>query len=67
MPRPVFHEEKCKGCELCLDVCPMGIIVMSQGFNGKGYHPAACADETKCVGCALCAKSCPDLVIEINE
>jgi 2-oxoglutarate ferredoxin oxidoreductase subunit delta len=67
MPKPIFREEKCKGCELCLDVCPKNIIVMSPDFNAKGYHPATCPDADECVGCALCAKACPDVVIEIYE
>lgn len=67
MPRPVFREERCKGCELCKDACPKNIIVMVERFNEKGYHPAACSDAEKCIGCAICAKACPDVVIEIVE
>ncbi len=67
MPRPVFREDRCKGCELCTTVCPKKIVVMSNHFNAKGYHPATCSDETLCIGCALCAKMCPDVVIEIHK
>lgn len=67
MPRPIFNEERCKGCELCTVACPHKIIVLADRFNSKGYRPATCIDETKCVGCALCAKTCPDIVIEIHK
>jgi 2-oxoglutarate ferredoxin oxidoreductase subunit delta len=65
MPKPVFREERCKGCELCTVVCPKKIIVMSDHFNSKGYRPSSCSDESQCIGCALCARTCPDVVIEI--
>ena len=41
MPGKVsFREERCKGCELCLYVCPRHIIVLRSTTNAKGYHPA---------------------------
>lgn len=67
MPRPVFREERCKGCELCTVVCPKKIVIIADRFNNKGYKPATCSDESKCIGCALCAKACPDIVIEIYK
>jgi 2-oxoglutarate ferredoxin oxidoreductase subunit delta len=65
LPKPVFQQDRCKGCELCTVVCPKKIIVMSEGFNAKGYRYSTCSDELQCIGCALCAKTCPDVVIEI--
>jgi len=67
MPKPVFYEERCKGCELCTVVCPKKILVLSERINNKGYHPSTCIDESQCIGCMLCAKTCPDLVIEIHN
>ena len=65
MPKPVFREDRCKGCELCTMACPKKIIVMADHFNSKGYRPSTCSDESQCIGCALCARTCPDVVIEI--
>ncbi len=67
MPRPVFAQERCKGCQLCTTACPKQIVVMSSQFNSKGYNFSTCIDEAKCIGCALCAKTCPDSVIEIYK
>lgn len=67
MPRPVFNEERCKGCELCTVVCPKKIVAIADRFNSKGYRPAHCTDEAQCIGCMLCAKTCPDVVIEIHK
>ncbi|GAB4117350.1 MAG: ferredoxin family protein [Candidatus Caldatribacteriota bacterium] len=65
MAKIVIDEERCKGCELCLEACPQKIIVMAEGFNKKGYHPAQQINPEKCTGCAFCALTCPDVAIEV--
>jgi 2-oxoglutarate ferredoxin oxidoreductase subunit delta len=62
-----FDREVCKGCELCISVCPKNILGLEDAPNAKGYMPATCVDESQCVGCASCAKICPDSVITIME
>lgn len=67
MPRPVFNEEGCKGCELCMVACPKKIVTLAARINSKGYRPATCFDIGACTGCTLCAKACPDVAIEIYK
>lgn len=67
MPRPVFREERCKGCGLCVHFCPKKILKLSESFNAKSYNPSQCIDEKQCIGCAICAKTCPDMVIEVYK
>ena len=55
----------CKGCELCFDACPKGLLEKGDGANAKGFYPARCRDDQACTGCALCALICPDLAIEV--
>lgn len=55
--------EGCKGCILCVDVCPPRVLVMSEDVNGKGYRYPLLLDG--CTGCELCAKICPDFVIDV--
>jgi len=62
-----FNVEHCKGCELCVSVCPKQIIKMSEKFNSKGYRPATVTEQEKCLGCAFCARICPDVVIEVYK
>ncbi len=58
--------EHCKGCELCMGVCPQNVIRLSDAFNAKGYHPAQLIDPNlDCTGCAVCAVICPDAVITV--
>ena len=59
-----FRIEECKGCELCLEACPQGCLVMSPDLNRKGYHYAILASDT-CTGCINCALVCPDAVITV--
>lgn len=60
--------EKCKGCGLCKDNCPRGLISMSEDkHNQKGYYPAVISDQEKCVSCALCAVMCPDCAIKVEK
>ena len=65
-----FRRDRCKGCGLCITVCPKNIIVMEETTtNRKGYHPATVRPEDmeKCVGCASCAKICPDSIITVER
>lgn len=62
-----FRQDRCKGCGLCVAVCPKHILTLESGTNVKGYHPASCTDEAACIGCASCAKMCPDSIITIEK
>lgn len=63
MSRIVFLEERCKGCRLCVDACPVGIIRPSGRFNHQGYEVMTASDG--CTGCASCATMCPDTAIRV--
>ena len=65
--RVTFDRDRCKGCELCIAVCPRHIIGMDSATNGRGYHPAAVECMEECTGCASCARMCPDSVITVER
>ncbi len=65
MSRITIDKEKCKGCGLCVLACPKNLIVMSDEFNKKGYHPASFSSGEDCTGCGFCFQVCPDVVIEV--
>lgn len=63
-----FFEERCKGCELCVSVCPKKIISLNkEKFNSKGYNPAFIREQDKCIACGNCAIMCPDSVIMVER
>ncbi len=67
--RITIDRERCKGCYLCISVCPQGNIIASTELNGKGYYPAEFRENDEegktCVACAMCATICPDIAIEV--
>jgi 2-oxoglutarate ferredoxin oxidoreductase subunit delta len=60
----IIDAERCKGCGLCVTVCPKNVISISEKANGKGYFPAE-ATGPNCTGCTNCATVCPDCAIEV--
>ena len=67
MSRVIINAERCKGCSLCVQVCPKKCLAQAADvFNTKGYHPAAQISD-ECTGCAMCAMMCPDVAIKVEK
>ena len=68
MAKLTFQTDRCKGCGLCVNACPKGILAIAKDkLNQKGHHPAELTDPEACVGCASCAIMCPDCIIEVER
>ena len=65
IPRGEVHiiEDRCKGCGFCVEYCPKEVLVLSEEFNKKGYHPPKVVKSGECVNCNLCEMICPDFAI----
>lgn len=59
-----INKNRCKGCGLCIEICPQRILKISKMFNISGYHFVEIS-ENNCKGCKMCAIICPDTAIEI--
>ena len=52
-----IDQEKCSGCGLCVDICPLEAISLE---NGK-----AKVDKDTCTECGQCVDECPNKAISI--
>lgn len=55
-----INENWCKGCELCIDICPKYVL-------GKRMMKAVVIEENKCISCGLCEEICPDFAIQVRR
>ena len=63
-----FKTDNCKGCGLCVDVCPKQVLALAEEqINKKGHHPVVAVNESACIGCAFCATMCPDCIIKVEK
>ena len=41
MAKLTFDTNRCKGCGLCVEACPKGLLAIARDkINQKGHHPA---------------------------
>ncbi|HOO55769.1 MAG TPA: ferredoxin family protein [bacterium] len=67
MPKIIIDSEECKGCYLCIEVCPKKSIEIGNKLNSKGYYPAVPVKDGTCSGCESCMLVCPDMAIEVYD
>jgi len=51
----------CKGCSLCIGVCPKSVLELSDRMKSTPMR------EGDCIGCRQCENICPDFAITIRE
>lgn len=54
----------CKGCGLCIERCPTGVIQWSSDFGAYGTNRVTVEAEG-CITCKICADYCPDAAISV--
>jgi electron transport complex protein RnfB len=57
---PQWNNDLCLACEICIDRCPTGALVM-----GNANIPEVNSDQ--CIGCGVCATGCPNEAIFLVE
>ncbi|CCB80860.1 MULTISPECIES: 4Fe-4S binding protein [Helicobacter] len=65
---PVWvNEQRCKGCDLCVSVCPAGVLGMGVRLDHVLGKVAKVAYPESCIGCCKCELGCPDFAIYVAE
>jgi 2-oxoglutarate ferredoxin oxidoreductase subunit delta len=67
MPNIEINPKWCKGCYICVDVCPRKVLEIDQTTFQKGRHPVLVAHPEDCTICRQCELLCPDLAITVSN
>ncbi|MBT3327859.1 MAG: 4Fe-4S binding protein [Gemmatimonadales bacterium] len=54
----VVDNERCTGCEICIDACP------DEAISVKGI---AAVDSRLCIGCGTCIPECPNEALSLGQ
>ncbi|MDD4366953.1 MAG: 4Fe-4S binding protein [Eubacteriales bacterium] len=57
----------CKGCVICLSICPKKIFVRSKKRNDYGTNMPEAVNRDACLFCGMCERLCPDGAISVRK
>ncbi|MDP8229024.1 MAG: 4Fe-4S binding protein [Candidatus Electryoneaceae bacterium] len=60
-----IYEHYCKGCEICVEVCPKGVLDMVTASDRWEGTMVKVININACNACMLCEYECPDFAIEV--
>jgi len=55
----------CKGCVICVDVCPKNVLAMADAPDKWEGQVAIVVNLEACTRCMLCEVHCPDFAIVV--
>jgi len=61
----VVDPKLCKGCHICISVCPHGVLKKSEVVDNRGFFLPRVIDLEACKVCKLCELECPDFAISV--
>lgn len=65
---PVWVDEtRCKACDVCVSVCPAGVLAMRQEPTSTLGAMVSIIAKDSCIGCMDCELSCPDFAIYVAD
>ncbi len=62
MPQIVIHDAACRGCHMCVDVCPTDVFLFDETARR-----AAVGEAGDCIACLSCAYECPSGAITHDD
>ena len=63
----IIDDQFCKGCNLCVEVCPRKVFGPGGQRSRAGYSMPKALEPEKCSVCFLCEMTCPDLALTVVE
>jgi NAD-dependent dihydropyrimidine dehydrogenase PreA subunit len=57
--RADIDPSQCKGCRLCVEICPKNCLTIASDINVLGYQYAK-FEKAQCSACGLCYYVCPE-------
>jgi len=61
----VINDDWCKGCNICIDRCPVNALEESDRLNRRGVRPPQLKENNECNYCRICELVCPDFAITV--
>lgn len=61
----LVNETWCKGCRICVDLCPTKTLVMVESPDRWEGSIVKVENIEVCNGCGICEVECPDFAISI--
>ncbi len=61
----VINPKLCKGCGICISICPQKVLDKSKKVDNRGYVLPIVIDLDACRVCRLCEIECPDFAISV--
>ncbi len=59
LKKHVINKAWCKGCGICVELCPKQVLELDSMDKAVAVRPE------DCICCKLCELRCPDLAIEV--
>ncbi len=66
IPKITLDDRFCKGCNLCMQVCPHRLFVPGEKRSRAGYRMPEVVRAEECSRCLLCEMTCPDLALTVH-
>ncbi len=63
----LIDDRYCKGCHLCIAVCPRQVMARGEKRSRAGYAMPQVTRLEECISCMLCEMTCPDMALTVVQ